>query len=76
MVCEMLVQSETTGISYQTEDVVHFRNPKQSHFYLSHQAQLVDIFAGGEEKIVFVFWRSEHEHLIKLWNENKNKSGE
>ena len=72
----MLMQSDVTGISYQTEDVVHFRNPRQSHFYLSHQAQLVDVFAGGEEKIVFVFWRHEHEALIKLWMENKFKSGE
>lgn len=72
----MLVQSDVTGISYQTEDVVHFRNPRQSHFYLSNQAQLVDVFAGGEEKIVFVFWRREHESLIKLWMENKSKSEE
>ena len=75
--CEkMLMQSDVTGINYHMEDVVHFRNFHQSCFYLNHKARLVDLFCDSSGKLVFVFWRSEHENLIKLWMDNKNKNEE
>ena len=64
--------SDVTGIEYEMEDVVFFRNLYQSSFYIDHNATIVDIFTDGNKKLVFVFWRNQHEDLIKLWLENKS----
>jgi len=69
----MLSQSDVTGICYQNEEVVFFRNLYQSSFYIAHNAKIVDVFTDGSGKLVFVFYRKDHENLIKLWNENKIK---
>lgn len=65
--------SDVTGICYENEDVVFFRNLYQSSFYVAHNATIVDVFTDGNKKLVFVFWRTQHEKLIKLWLENKSK---
>ena len=65
--------SDVTGITYENEDVVYFRNLYQSSFYIDHNATIVDVFTDGNKKLVFVFWRSQHEKLIKLWLENKSQ---
>lgn len=63
--------SDVTGIEYEMEDVVFFRNLYQSSFYVAHNAKIVDVFTDGKGKLVFVFYRDQHEKLIKLWLENK-----
>lgn len=63
--------SDVTGIEYELEDVVFFRNLYQSSFYVSHNATIVDVFSDSKGKLVFVFYRDQHEDLIKLWLENK-----
>lgn len=65
--------SDVTGIEYEMEDVVYFRNLYQSTFYIDHNATIVDVFTDSNKKLVFVFWRKQHESLIKLWLENKFK---
>lgn len=71
----MKVISDVTGIEYESEDVVFFRNLYQSSFYIDHNATIVDVFTDGNKKLVFVFWRNQHENLIKLWLENKKEDG-
>lgn len=66
--------SDVTGIEYEMEDVVFFRNLYQSSFYIDHNATIVDVFTDSNKKLVFVFWRNQHENLIKLWLENKRES--
>lgn len=65
--------SDVTGIEYEMEDVVFFRNLYQSSFYIDHNATIVDVFTDSNKKLVFVFWRNQHEDLIKLWLENKRE---
>ena len=72
----MKTVSDVTGICYEMEDVVFFRNLYQSTFYIDHNATIVDVFADSNKKLVFVFWRSEHENLINLCLENKRDDKE
>lgn len=67
--------SDVTGIEYEMEDVVFFRNLYQSSFYIDHNATIVDVFTDSNKKLVFVFWRNQHEDLIKLWLRNKKEDG-
>lgn len=66
--------SDVTGIEYEMEDVVFFRNLYQSSFYIDHNATIVDVFTDSNKKLVFVFWRNQHEVLIKSWLANKKES--
>ena len=68
--------SDVTGIEYEMEDVVFFRNLYQSSFYIDHNATIVDVFTDSRKKLVVVFWRNQHEDLIKLWLENKKEDDE
>lgn len=63
--------SDVTGITYENEDVVFFRNLYQSSFYVANNATIVDVFTDSKGMLVFVFYRDQHEKLIKLWLENK-----
>lgn len=65
--------SDVTGIEYEMEEVVFFRNLYQSSFYVANNATIVDVFTDGNKKLVFVFYRDQHEKLIKLWLENKSQ---
>lgn len=67
----MKTVSDVTGICYENEDVVFFRNLYQSSFYVAHNATIVDVFTDGKGKLVFVFYRNQHEDLLKLWLANK-----
>lgn len=69
----MKTVSDVTGITYENEDVVFFRNLYQSTFYIDHNATIVDVFTDSNKKLVFVFYRDQHEELIKLWLENKSQ---
>lgn len=68
--------SDVTGVVYEIEDVVFFRNLYQSAFYIDHNATIVDVFTDGKGKLVFVFYKKDHEKLIKLWIENKENKDE
>lgn len=68
--------SDVTGICYENEDVVFFRNLYQSSFYVAHNATIVDVFTDGKGKLVFVFYRDQHEQLLKLWLANKRDTEE
>lgn len=68
--------SDVTGIAYENEDVVFFRNLYQSTFYIDHNATIVDVFTDSNRKLVFVFYRDQHEKLIKLWLKNKKEERE
>jgi hypothetical protein len=65
--------SDVTGIAYEEEDCVFFRNIFQIIFYLEKGCPIVDLFVDGAGKLVFVFRKADHEKYIKLWMENKNK---
>lgn len=65
--------SDVTGIVYENEEVVFFRNLYQSSFYIDHNATIVDVFTDSRGMLVFVFYRDQHEKLIKLWLENKKE---
>lgn len=67
----MKTQSDITGLFYEDEDCVFFRNCVQSAFYIFKGAKLVDIFVDDKMKIVFVFKREDHKRLIKDWIEHK-----
>ena len=69
----MKTVSDVTGIVYENEEVVFFRNLYQSTFYIDHNATIVDVFTDSNKKLVFVFYRDQHEQLIKLWLENKKE---
>lgn len=66
--------SDVTGIEYELEDVVFFRNLYQSSFYVAHSATIVDVFSDSKGMLVFVFYRNQHEDLLKLWLANKKEN--
>lgn len=70
----MIYKSELNGMYYQEEDCVYFRNIQQSSFYVKNGCMPVDMFTDGNDKLVLVFKREEHNKLIKLWMENKKES--
>lgn len=67
----MKTVSDVTGICYENEDVVFFRNLYQAAFYVAHFATIVDVFTDSKGMLVFVFYRNQHENLLKLWLANK-----
>lgn len=69
----MKTVSDVTGITYENEDVVFFRNLYQSSFYVANNATIVDVFTDSKGMLVFVFYRNQHEKLIKLWLANKQE---
>ncbi len=68
--------SDVTGIMYENEDVVFFRNLYQSSFYIANNATIVDVFTDSKGMLVFVFYRKEHEKLLKLWLATKRDNKE
>jgi hypothetical protein len=63
----MYTISDVTGIRYENEDAVFFRNYRQAAKYISWNAKLLDIFTDSNDKLVFVFERKTHNKLIKRW---------
>ena len=72
----MKVISDVTGIEYEAEDVVFFRNLYQSSFYVANSATIVDVFSDSKGMLVFVFYRDQHEILLKKWLATKNEDKE
>ena len=67
----MKTLSEITGIMYEDEEHVFFRNPLQSAFYVFHGANLVDIFVDDKMHWVYVFSKKDHEKLKMFWKESQ-----
>ena len=63
----MKTTSEITGIYYEDEMCVFYRNYIQAAYYIEWGAKLVDIFTDSNHKLVFVFYRSDHEKYIERW---------
>ena len=73
----MKTRSDITGMFYEDEEAVFFRNPLQSAFYIFHGATLVDIFVDDKLRFVWVFYKNDHEKLKMLWkNANVNRDTE
>ena len=72
----MLQVSELTGKTYESEDAVFFRNLYQSCFYIKHNIMPIDLFCDSKDKLVMVFDRQQHNSIIGLWMENKEKQNE
>ena len=62
--------SEVTKLTYYDEDCVFFRNIMQSIKYIEWGARLVDLFVDGEHKLVFVFFKEDHDKLKLKWGKN------
>lgn len=59
--------SGITGMAYDEEECVFFRNPKQSAYYIYRSAKLVDVFSGEDLKLVFVFTKADHDKYKMDW---------
>ena len=70
----MRMVSGVTGITYDEKDVVFFRNLYQISFYVADSATIVDVFSDSKGMLVFVFYRDQHEKLLKLWLANKKEN--
>lgn len=68
----MISVSELTGKTYEAEDCVFFRNCIQSAYYIEWGAELIDLFVGGDHKLVFVFPRSDHVKYRDKWGTKDN----
>ena len=69
----MISVSELTGKTYIDEEVVYFRNLTQCTFYIKHHCYPIEMFTDGNDKLVMVFDRKQHNELIKLWMANKEQ---
>ena len=66
-------KSDVTGIVYEAEDCVFFRNYVQAAHYYAWGAKLIDLFTDGDMKWVFVFSKEDHRKHFNRWiNQNKN----
>lgn len=63
----MKIISETTGVCYDAEECVYFRNTLQSAFYMFYGAKLVDVFVSDDMRMVYTFLKTDHERLKMLW---------
>ena len=69
---DMISVSELTGKTYEAEDCVFFRNCIQSAYYIEWGAELIDLFVGGDHKLVFVFSRSDPVKYRDKWGTKYN----
>lgn len=67
--------SELFNIAYDSDEVRYIPNMQQNYKYLSSpksSGQLVDIICGNNNRIVFVWKKSEEmDELYRLWCERK-----
>lgn len=67
----MRYESDVTGLVYEAEDCVFFRNYVQAAYYNAWGATLIDLFTDSNMKWVFVFSKEDHRKYIDKWMENK-----
>ena len=63
----MKVQSSVTGKCYETDECVFIVNPLQVYKYLINDAAPLDILAGEDNKIVYVYNRKLTHDLYDRW---------
>lgn len=68
----MLTCSDTTGVRYEPEDSVYFKNAKQSASYVLWGAKLLDVFPTTDKVFVFVFSKADHEKYKMKWNNHED----
>lgn len=59
--------SEITGKTYDTEECVHIVNLLQVYKYISHHAEVLDIFCGDDNKLIYVFNKKDTYELYDKW---------
>lgn len=67
----MHITSKVTNQTYDDYDTVYIVNPKQAFCYLNNQAKLLDVYCGRDQRLVFVFSKSETAKLKVLWDLHK-----
>jgi len=67
----MNIHSKITGREYDPADMYYTKNPMQVYAFLFHDANLYDLYCSGEQRITYVFNKSEIDPLRKLWDEYK-----
>lgn len=66
-VVDMIEVSETTGREFDADDLVFFRNPVQSAYYIKWGAILYDLFVDSKDRLVFCFSREDHDKYKRRW---------
>ena len=61
------VQSSVTGKCYETDECVFIVNPLQVYKYLINDPAPLDILAGADNKIVYVYNRKSTRDLYDRW---------
>ena len=64
---KLKVQSTVTGKCYETDDCVFIVNQLQVYKYLANDSVPLDILAGEDNKIVYVYNRKNTRKLYDLW---------
>lgn len=68
----MKEKSIVTGLVFDPDDMVYFRNCSQSARYIEWGAKLYDVFTDSQHKLVFVFSRDDHNRLRSRWGTKNN----
>lgn len=63
----MKERSQVTGLVFDPDDMVYFRNTAQSARYLEWGAKLYDMFTDSQHRLVFVFSRADHRRFKSRW---------
>lgn len=63
----MKKQSTITGQIYDTDRCVYILNTLQVYRYLAHDAKLLDVVLGENEKLCFVFNKQDTYELYDAW---------
>lgn len=67
----LYTKSEVTGLRYEPENSVYFKNAKQSASYVLWGAKLLDVFPTSDKVFVFVFSKDDHEKYKTKWNNHE-----
>lgn len=70
----MKIYSETTQRIYDDEDMVFFRNIRQSIAYINLGAIVYDVFVDGQGKLVFCFSKEDHSKYKFIWGTKENNN--
>lgn len=67
----LYTKSDVTGIRYEPESCVYFKNAKQSASYVYWGATLLDLIPTRDKVFVFVFSKEDHEKYKVKWNNHE-----
>lgn len=70
----MKIYSETTQRWYNDEEMVFFRNIRQSIAYIDLGATIYDVFVDGSGKLVFCFSKEQHNIYKSIWGTKENNN--